>query len=101
MAYLSSNFPVEEKFNGLSSELRAQLPNSFRVIPLSNENTRDLEQGTTDPASSENHDIPRVDGGKDAWLFLAACFVFEALIWGKSCVQHQNLLLISNEHTKG
>jgi hypothetical protein len=27
--------------------------------------------------------LPTVDGGKDAWLFLAGCFIFEALIWGK------------------
>jgi hypothetical protein len=27
--------------------------------------------------------LPRPDGGKDAWLFLAACFVVEALVWGK------------------
>jgi hypothetical protein len=27
--------------------------------------------------------LPRVDGGKDAWLFLVGCFVFEALVWGK------------------
>lgn len=27
--------------------------------------------------------LPPVDGGKDAWLFLAACFVIEALVWGK------------------
>ncbi|KAL2069592.1 hypothetical protein VTL71DRAFT_14271 [Oculimacula yallundae] len=26
--------------------------------------------------------LPRADGGRDAWLFLAACFVFEALVWG-------------------
>ncbi|KAK0630770.1 major facilitator superfamily domain-containing protein [Bombardia bombarda] len=26
--------------------------------------------------------LPPVDGGKDAWLFLAACFVLEALVWG-------------------
>lgn len=31
--------------------------------------------------------LPPVDRGKDAWLFLAACFVVEALVWGKSlCV---------------
>lgn len=28
--------------------------------------------------------LPPVDGGKDAWLFLAASFVVEALVWGKS-----------------
>lgn len=27
--------------------------------------------------------LPPVDTGKDAWLFLAACFVIEALVWGE------------------
>lgn len=27
--------------------------------------------------------LPRADGGKDAWLFLAGCFAIEALTWGK------------------
>jgi hypothetical protein len=26
--------------------------------------------------------LPRTDGGRDAWLFLVGCFVFEALVWG-------------------
>ncbi|KAJ5633147.1 hypothetical protein N7490_009486 [Penicillium lividum] len=26
--------------------------------------------------------LPPMDGGMDAWLFLAACFVMEALVWG-------------------
>lgn len=26
--------------------------------------------------------LPPVDRGKDAWLFLGACFVIEALVWG-------------------
>lgn len=33
----------------------------------------------TDPHGIQ---LPPMDGGKDAWLFLAACFVIEALIWG-------------------
>lgn len=28
--------------------------------------------------------LPPVDGGKHAWLFLAACFAIEALVWGTS-----------------
>ena len=28
--------------------------------------------------------LPPVDGGKDAWLFLAAGFMMEALVWGMS-----------------
>ncbi|KAG9560309.1 putative MFS monocarboxylate transporter, partial [Aureobasidium melanogenum] len=26
--------------------------------------------------------LPPADGGKDAWLFLASCVVFEAISWG-------------------
>jgi hypothetical protein len=28
--------------------------------------------------------LPPVDGGKDAWLFLAAAFMVDALTWGES-----------------
>lgn len=31
---------------------------------------------------NEFQQLPPVDGGKDAWLFLAACFVLESLVWG-------------------
>lgn len=27
--------------------------------------------------------LPRADGGKDAWLVLAGCFILEALVWGE------------------
>ena len=27
--------------------------------------------------------LPTVDGGKDAWLFLAGSFFVEALLWGE------------------
>ncbi|KAF2963947.1 hypothetical protein GQX73_g9627 [Xylaria multiplex] len=37
------------------------------------------EQG---PDDGPEFSLPPVDGGKDAWLFLAACFVVNALIWG-------------------
>lgn len=43
-------------------------------------------EGTDEPASNDARleflALPPVDGGKDAWLFLGACFVIEALIWG-------------------
>jgi hypothetical protein len=29
--------------------------------------------------------LPQADGGRDAWLFLAACFVVEAFVWGEYC----------------
>ncbi len=39
------------------------------------------------PGDQDNQHIgfslPRADGGKDAWLFLAGAFAIEALVWGK------------------
>ena len=34
-------------------------------------------------ASSLESSLPPADGGKAAWLFLAACFVIEALVFGE------------------
>ena len=37
-------------------------------------------------SQSEPHrefSLPQADRGKDAWLFLAGCFMVEALIWGE------------------
>lgn len=34
-------------------------------------------------ASSHEHSLPQADRGKEAWLFLAGCFMVEALIWGE------------------
>lgn len=44
-----------------------------------NKEGRDVEAAPT-------HDelaLPPVDGGRDAWLFLMACFFVEALVWGE------------------
>lgn len=32
---------------------------------------------------TERVSLPKADGGKDAWLFLAGCFCIEALTWGE------------------
>ncbi|KAI0430435.1 MFS general substrate transporter [Xylaria sp. FL1042] len=43
-----------------------------------------LEQEVNDNNRDGNPEfsLPPVDGGREAWLFLAACFVVDALIWG-------------------
>jgi hypothetical protein len=43
-----------------------------------------LPNGTLSPDSHEGFSLPPTDTGKDAWLFLLACFMLEALIWGTS-----------------
>ncbi|KAI1331807.1 MFS general substrate transporter [Xylariaceae sp. FL0255] len=37
---------------------------------------------TPEDSQRQEFSLPPVDGGKDAWLFLAAAFVVEALAWG-------------------
>ncbi|KAG7290866.1 hypothetical protein NEMBOFW57_000871 [Staphylotrichum longicolle] len=40
------------------------------------------ERHVEDGSGHEMPSLPPVDGGKDAWLFLAACFMIEGLVWG-------------------
>lgn len=44
----------------------------------------ELESFQNRPADEANasSSLPPTDGGKDAWLFLFACFMMEALVWG-------------------
>ncbi|KAJ5232593.1 hypothetical protein N7468_005549 [Penicillium chermesinum] len=37
---------------------------------------------TPSSPNGANANLPPIDGGINAWLFLAACFVMEALVWG-------------------
>jgi hypothetical protein len=56
----------------------------MQVLPVDNgdlENANQVRPGSTE--SSQSTKVSRADGGRDAWLFLAACFVFEALVWGE------------------
>lgn len=58
------------------------------------ERTGDVDHGYSSPvmdstaleSSSEQHEfsLPPADTGKDAWLFLATCFLVEAVVWGMS-----------------
>jgi hypothetical protein len=58
---------------------------SSAEIPMRNiSNERgELGTGSLDDQHGPEFSLPPADGGKDAWLFLAACFIVEALVWGK------------------
>lgn len=45
---------------------------------------RPVEEMQIDDDHIAEHEfsLPPTDRGKDAWLFLAACFTLEALVWG-------------------
>lgn len=70
----------------------SQQPSS--VVPA------DLEVLQNEPIQQPNNDegfsLPPTDGGKDAWLFLFACFMLEALIWGTFA--HCSLFRLGHAH---
>jgi hypothetical protein len=41
------------------------------------------ENGQADIGEREQVNLPRADGGTEAWLFLCGCFIIEALVWGR------------------
>lgn len=43
----------------------------------------DMMQALALPLSDGETSIPPADKGKDAWLFLLAAFLVEAVVWGK------------------
>lgn len=46
------------------------------------------DSGDRNSSTPNDSSLPPVDEGKDAWLFLAACFVVEALVWGENPDNH-------------
>ncbi|KXX76446.1 Monocarboxylate transporter 10 [Madurella mycetomatis] len=63
---------------GTVTAIELQSPDDSR-LPTSPESR--VEDGVGG-MEHEMPSLPPVDGGKDAWLFLAACFMIEALVWG-------------------
>lgn len=65
----------------------------------------DLAQNRETPSQLERHEsgsheqrrshqefsLPKADGGKEAWLFLAGCFFIEGLVWGTCIYLDQTL----------
>lgn len=64
--------PIQEKNEGSVDVSSSQV----------NHDASSTEQGH-DLLSPLEFSLPPVDGGKDAWMFLAASFVMEALVWGR------------------
>ncbi|KAF1960499.1 MFS general substrate transporter [Byssothecium circinans] len=63
------------------------IDNELDLYPQRSENPLNLEiesqRGETYSGDAQGgFSLPPTDGGKDAWLFLLACFMLEGLIWG-------------------
>jgi hypothetical protein len=46
-------------------------------------NSRVLNSTALDPTSHHGFSLPPADTGKEAWYFLATCFLVEAVVWGE------------------
>lgn len=56
---------------------------TLELTAQSEKDPQDVESASDVQVDTDSR-LPRADGGKEAWLFLAGCFVFEALVWGIS-----------------
>jgi hypothetical protein len=56
------------------------------TVAVRNDDGQDLETLNVFGRAEDGEvfSLPPADGGKDAWLFLASCVIFEAVSWGKS-----------------
>jgi hypothetical protein len=64
--------------NELESVPPALFKETFSHIPTSSVDFSD------DIDEFDDSRLPPVDGGYQAWLFLAACFMVEGIVWGES-----------------
>lgn len=62
-----------------SSDPRLENENGRRLGSLEDDDRR----SGLDANGQEASELPPADGGRQAWLFLAACFAVDALIWGE------------------
>ena len=62
----------------------AELRSPPSIEPSTVEHEQQPQEGTSEPQNAANEfpSLPPVDSGKQAWLFLAACWGVEAVTFG-------------------
>ena len=62
----------------------AQIENRRNTSPplLVDENNIELQETQISESGREQVALPPVDGGYQAWLLLAGCFIINVLVWG-------------------
>jgi len=80
---LQPAFPLHFSINIVTMSSSTQSYHVRRPAASIEQELSVFQQGDETAEREAAQSLPRVDGGKDAWLFLAACFMLEALIWGK------------------
>ena len=76
--------------------IRVTPRNGAQILPL--ENFEPPNSDTYNFSQRQQFSLPPVDGGRDAWLFLAAAFMVETLVWGANPSLQSNEDSIANSH---
>ena len=76
--------------------IRATPGNAAQISPL--ENSEPPNSDTYNFSQRQQFSLPPVDGGRDAWLFLAAAFMVETLVWGANPSLQSNEDSIADSH---
>jgi hypothetical protein len=63
-------------------ELDSRMPAPAPTVIEESQQTNDRDGNDTHTGTLHEFSLPPTDTGKDAWLFLAACWAVEALVWG-------------------
>ena len=79
--------------------IRVTPGNGAQILPL--ENFEPPNSDTYNFSQRQQFSLPPVDGGRDAWLFLAAAFMVETLVWGANPSLWFNEDSIADSHGTG
>jgi hypothetical protein len=89
----TSTVPLTEFVQQGDSYRRSVSPSDASQHVISTEVSRSQSQNDNEAWRTEENlpadvgieqvNLPRADGGLEAWLFLAGCFTIEALVWGR------------------
>jgi hypothetical protein len=96
-----ADFTRHHDSHDLPDPVHRQSHNSIltKYIPSDTRDTEEAwhseQQMPADTGERELVNLPRADGGKDAWLFLCGCFTIEALVWGRLSPKLVSYTLIS------
>jgi len=104
IAMRTLNSPGIDDSRPLSQSIEDAFPNIYRTISTSRSQRhsaiRDSWMAPRPAANTEfenidggNVDLPPIDGGRQAWLFMVGAFMVEGLMWGKYLISEGQFML--------
>lgn len=80
---IATNMASSLSFSTELTQISSQTSTAQPITETMQQNSNKADREKVIASRETDPNLSPADGGKHAWLFLAGCFVFEALIWGK------------------